>query len=133
MNPTDNTSLGRINADLNPSLEQHSYLAIPSAKGLYNTPARPSHQPRWEEELFDLPTYQYVPVSARHHRPNKFLVVQCRRVGLETRSSIQFEAVGQLNQYLSATHGRRHINPTPVYGMVAIGMYMRVNKYDDER
>ncbi|KAJ5206134.1 hypothetical protein N7491_003247 [Penicillium cf. griseofulvum] len=76
----------------------------------------------------DLHTYQY---PSGGGRANKFLIVQCKRKGLETRDSVWLDAVGQLNQYLSASHGSRHTNPTPVYGIVAIGMYMRAYKYND--
>ncbi|CAI7677861.1 unnamed protein product [Penicillium manginii] len=69
----------------------------------------------------DLHTYQYSPGQ---RRADKFLVVQCKRTGLETRTSVWNEGVQQLNQYLSATHGTR-LNPTPVYGIVAVGVYMR--------
>ncbi|KAJ5440719.1 hypothetical protein N7491_003125 [Penicillium cf. griseofulvum] len=57
----------------------------------------------------NLHTYQY---PSGGGRANKFLIVQCKRKGLETRDSAWIEAVGQLSQYLSATHGTRHVNPT---------------------
>lgn len=76
----------------------------------------------------DLHTYQY---PSAQQRANKFLIVQCKRTGLETRTSTWGEGVQQLDQYLSATHRTRHVNPTPVYGMVAVGMYMRVYQYHD--
>lgn len=38
----------------------------------------------------------------------------------------------QLRQYLSNTHGtRQQAQRTPVYGIVAVGTYMRVYKYND--
>jgi hypothetical protein len=76
----------------------------------------------------DLHTYQY---PSAQQRANKFLIVQCKRTGLETRAATWDEGVRQLDQYLSATHRTRHVNRTPVYGIVAVGMYMRVYEYDD--
>lgn len=76
----------------------------------------------------DLHTYQYLPARAG---ANKFLIVQCKRRGLETRDSTWVEGVRQLEQYLSATHRTRRVNQTPVYGIVAVGMYMRVYEYND--
>lgn len=76
----------------------------------------------------DLHTYQYLPAQSG---ANKFLIVQCKRTGLETRTSTWVEGVRQLDQYLSATHRTRHVNQTPVYGIVAVGMYMRVYRYND--
>jgi hypothetical protein len=37
----------------------------------------------------------------------------------------------QLDQYLSAVHSTRYVNLMSVYGIVAVGMYMRVYQYDD--
>lgn len=77
----------------------------------------------------DLHTYQYPPGQTK---ANKFLIVQCKRKGLESQPTTWDEAVQQLNQYLSATHGTRRVaNPPPVYGIVAVGMYMRVYEYLD--
>ncbi|KAJ6025963.1 uncharacterized protein N7446_013126 [Penicillium canescens] len=76
----------------------------------------------------DLHTFQY---PSAQQRANKFLIVQCKRTGLETRASTWGEGVQQLDQYLSATHRTRHVNRTPVYGIIAVGMYMRVYLYDD--
>jgi hypothetical protein len=57
--------------------------------------------------------------------------VKCKRTGLETRTSTWDEGVQQLDQYLSATHSTRYVNLTPVYEIVAVGMYMRVYQYSD--
>ncbi|CAI7628858.1 unnamed protein product [Penicillium palitans] len=76
----------------------------------------------------DLHTYQY-PLGQQ--RATKFLIVQCKRTGLQSRPSTWEEGVHQLDQYLSATHRTRHVNPTPVYGIVAVGMFMRVYQYHD--
>ncbi|KAJ5835663.1 hypothetical protein N7447_001689 [Penicillium robsamsonii] len=49
-----------------------------------------------------------------------------------THASVWAEGVDQLCQYLSSTHGRRRPSDrSPVYGIVAVGKYMRVYKYDD--
>lgn len=78
---------------------------------------------------FDLHTFHYRGDSST---ADKFLIVQCKRAGYETRSSIWTEGVDQLCQYLSSTHGRRRPSyRSPVYGIVAVGKYMRVYRYDD--
>jgi uncharacterized protein (DUF3084 family) len=76
----------------------------------------------------DLHTYQY---PSAQQQANKFLIVQCKRTRLETRTSTWNEGVQQLDQYLSATHRTRHVNQTLVYGIVAAGMHMRVYQYDN--
>jgi hypothetical protein len=75
-------------------------------------------------------TFHY---SGESSTADKFLIVQCKRAGFETRSSVWIEGVGQLNRYLAATHGTRRVSDrSPVYGIVAIGKSMRVYKYDDD-
>ena len=77
----------------------------------------------------DLHTFHYRGESST---ADKFLIVQCKRAGSETRSSVWAEGVSQLNQYLAATHGtRRPLDRSPVYGIIAVGRFMRVYKYDD--
>ena len=42
------------------------------------------------------------------------------------------EGADPLSRYLSWTHGRRQPSArSPVYGIVAVGKYLRVFKYDD--
>lgn len=63
----------------------------------------------------------------------KFLILQCKKTGTETRSAVWREAVAQLNRYLSGTHRtRRSANRSPVYGITSLGLTMRVYKYDDD-
>ena len=77
----------------------------------------------------DLHTFQY---RDDYSPAAKFLITQCKRPGLEGRNVTWAEGVNQLIRYLSATHGTRPQGQrTPVYGIVAIGYYMRVYKYDD--
>jgi hypothetical protein len=72
-----------------------------------------------------------------HYRNNattavKFLIVQCKRPGTERQDAVWEQAVDQLNEYLSATHGKRPpAARSPVYGIAAVGKKMRVYKYDD--
>ncbi|KAJ6076110.1 hypothetical protein N7499_008091 [Penicillium canescens] len=64
----------------------------------------------------DLHTFQY---PSAQQRTNKFLIVQCKRTGLETGASTWGEGVQQLDQYLSvrdigdptvpSTAGRLHL------------------------
>jgi hypothetical protein len=64
--------------------------------------------------------------------PEKFLIVQCKRAGTESQGAVWEEAVDQLDRYLRATHGKRApAARTPVYGIAAVGKWMRVYKYDD--
>lgn len=96
--------------------------------GLCDTPPRPSYQPSGAEGGF---RFAYVPVSVCTTASQRFLVVQCKRTGPESRTSTWDEGVQQLDQYLSATNRTRHANLTPVYGIVAVGLCMRVYQYDD--
>lgn len=82
-----------------------------------------------EKGYSDLHTFHYRENSST---ADKFLIVQCKRAGYETRSSVWAEGVDQLCRYLSSTHGRRRRSArSPVYGIVAVGKHMRVYKYDD--
>lgn len=54
-------------------------------------------------------------------------------MGLETRPSVWKQGVHQIERYLATTHKNRSLDERPaVYGIVAIGRYMRVYKYDDK-
>lgn len=65
-------------------------------------------------------------------KANKFLIVQCKRAGSESQTSVWDEAVDQLSDYLRTTHRRRRpADRTPVYGIAAVGKAMRVYKYSD--
>ena len=76
----------------------------------------------------DLHTYQYqLPTT----RKKKFLITQCKRTGLESWASIWRQAVDLLDRYIGSTRTRASARYYPAYGIVAIGKYMRVYKYDD--
>ncbi|KAJ5610783.1 hypothetical protein N7510_007502 [Penicillium lagena] len=79
----------------------------------------------------DLHTYQYV---ADNRTATKFLLTQCKKAGLETQDSTWQEGHDQLSRYSASTHGRRRADRrSPVYGIVAVGNYMRAYKYDDDQ
>ncbi|CAI7607831.1 unnamed protein product [Penicillium viridicatum] len=71
----------------------------------------------------DMHVYQYV---GNAPKATKFLIVQCKRAGYETRDAVWDDTVQQLSEYLSNTHGRRwRAERIPVYGIAAVGGYMR--------
>lgn len=77
----------------------------------------------------DLHTFHY---RGQSDTADKFLIVQCKRAAFEGQSAVWAEGVSQLDRYLAATHQtRRSKDRTGVYGIIAIGRYMRVYKYDD--
>ncbi|KAJ5553652.1 hypothetical protein N7494_003030 [Penicillium frequentans] len=77
----------------------------------------------------DLHVFHYLP-GAR--RATKFLIVQCKRAGGETQSSVWREGVNQLHRYTVATQGTRAVRDRrPVYGIVAIGNSLRFYYYHE--
>jgi len=83
-----------------------------------------------ERGFSDLHTNQY---RDGERRASKFLIVQCKRAGLESRPGVWKEGVAQLNRYLAATHRTRSQDSrTPVYGIIAIGKFLRVYEYYDD-
>jgi hypothetical protein len=61
-----------------------------------------------------------------------FLLVQCKSAGHETQRASWREAVDQLNAYLRGTHGNRlGEERRPVYGIAAVGLYVRFYMYND--
>lgn len=102
---------------------------FPLSEGYITSPQDEHTAQSSEKGYFDLHTFHYRGDSST---ADKFLIVQCKRAGYETRSSIWTEGVDQLSQYLSSTHGRRRPSDrSPVYGIVAVGKHMRVYRYDD--
>jgi hypothetical protein len=103
---------------------------FPVQEGYITRPQDEHTSQSGEKGYSDLHTFHY---SGESSTADKFLIVQCKRAGFETRSSVWIEGVGQLNRYLAATHGTRRVSDrSPVYGIVAIGKSMRVYKYDDD-
>ncbi|KAJ5095751.1 hypothetical protein NUU61_005107 [Penicillium alfredii] len=104
-------------------------LQFPVSQGFITRPQDRHSSQAGAYGFSDLHTYHYRG-TATH--ATKFLIVQCKRPSASTQSSVWRQAVDQLDEYLSNTHGtRRPANRTPVYGIVAIGLKLRVYKYDD--
>lgn len=104
---------------------------FPVTDGYVTRPQDQHTKQSGEKGFSDLHTFHY---RGSSKDAVKFLIVQCKRAGLETRPSVWAEGVNQLIRYLTATHGaRRPDDRTPVYGTVAIGLFMRVYRYDDIR
>ncbi|KAJ6012427.1 hypothetical protein N7522_002782 [Penicillium canescens] len=102
---------------------------FPVSEGYITRPQDEHTAQSGEKGYSDLHTFHYQENSST---ADKFLIVQCKRAGYETHASVWAEGVDQLCQYLSSTHGRRRPSDrSPVYGIVAVGKYMRVYKYDD--
>jgi hypothetical protein len=104
-------------------------LQFPVAQGYIIRPQERNTSQSGEQGFSDLHVFQY-----RNNATNadKFLIVQCKRAGTETQDAVWEQAVDQLSRYLSATHGkRRPAARTPVYGIAAVGRYVRVYKYND--
>lgn len=111
------------------SLELDLSLQFPIAQGYVTRPQDEHTSQSGERGFSDLHTFQYRGTS---NTADKFLIVQCKRAEYEGWSSVWAEGVHQLDRYLSATHGtRRPQHRTPVFGILAVGKYMRVYKYDD--
>ncbi|GCB25760.1 hypothetical protein AAWM_08645 [Aspergillus awamori] len=68
--------------------------------------------------------------GAQSRRPTAFLVTQCKRFDKEGQDSAWAEGVRQLNVYLgeiaSSSKGRQY----GIYGIVAIGKYVRFYEWD---
>ncbi|CAG8115909.1 unnamed protein product [Penicillium nalgiovense] len=104
---------------------------FPVSEGYITRPQDEHTEHSGEKGYSDLHTFHY---QGNSSTADKFLIVQCKRAGYETRSSVWAEGVDQLCRYLSSTHGRRRPSGrSPVYGIVAVGKYMRVYRYDDVR
>ncbi|KAJ5832041.1 hypothetical protein N7474_000352 [Penicillium riverlandense] len=104
-------------------------LQFPIAQGYITRPQDRHTAQSGQYGFSDLHTFQYRGNAAN---ASKFLIVQCKRAGSESQDSVWRDAVDQLDQYLCDTHGRRRpADRTPVYGIAAVGLKMRVYRYDD--
>ncbi|KAJ5211012.1 hypothetical protein N7491_010828 [Penicillium cf. griseofulvum] len=102
---------------------------FPVSEGYITRPQDEHTSQSGEKGYSDLHTFHY---QGNSSTADKFLIVQCKRAGYESRPSVWAEGVDQLCRYLSSTHGRRRPSDrSPVYGIVAVGKHMRVYKYDD--
>ncbi|KAJ5167741.1 uncharacterized protein N7482_003335 [Penicillium canariense] len=104
-------------------------LQFPITRGYVTRPQDQHTSQGGQRGFSDLHIFQY---AGNATQANKFLMVQCKTAGTETRTAIWDDAVDQLSRYLSSSHGtRRRADRTPVYGIAAIGRCIRVYKYDD--
>jgi hypothetical protein len=102
---------------------------FPVSEGYITRPQDEHTEQSGEKGYSDLHTFHYQGTSST---ADKFLIVQCKRAGYETHPSVWEEGVDQLCRYLLSTHGRRRPSDrSPVYGIVAVGKFLRVYKYDD--
>ncbi|KAJ5670078.1 uncharacterized protein N7477_005441 [Penicillium maclennaniae] len=104
-------------------------LQFPITQGYVTRPQDRHTDQAGKKGFSDLHVFHYRGAAST---ATKFLIVQCKRIGDEGKKSVWKQAIGQLNRYLGATHGRRpRANRTAVYGIAGIGKEMRVFKYDD--
>lgn len=104
-------------------------LQFPITQGYVIRPQDKHTDQAGQNGFSDLHVFHYPGVATT---ATKFLIVQCKRMGDENKSSVWVEAVDQLDRYLYATHGRRRrADRSPVYGIACVGLKMRVYKYDD--
>lgn len=102
---------------------------FPVQQGYITRPQDAHTSQSGENGYSDLHNFHYRGGSSK---ADKFLIVQCKRAGLEFRTSVWNEGIEQLDRYLAATHRTRRISDqSHVYGVVAIGRWMRVYRYDD--
>ncbi|KAJ5522138.1 hypothetical protein N7527_006253 [Penicillium freii] len=116
-------------ASIRPGDPEFTTFQFPISDG-YITRPQDCHTSQGGQRGFsDLHVFQYV---GNAPKATKFLIAQCKRAGYETRDAVWDDAVQQLSEYLSNTHGRRRpAERIPVYGIVAVGRYMRAYRYDN--
>ena len=101
---------------------------FPHDNGYITRPQDRHTNQRGEHGFSDFHTFQRFPDNS----VSKFLIVQCKRGGLEDSVRAWNQGIQQLNRYLGAIHGTRQPHErTPAYGILAVGQMMRVYQYDD--